>query len=347
MSRSHRSRRFQYLLGDTPRERARLAFQAKLWDPVSHALFDRIGVGRGWKVLEVGPGQGSLHLELRRRVHAPVDVVERSPVFAARLARLCRRDGLGPDRVWQMDLIDAPLPRTEYDLIFVRWVFLFLPDPEAHVKKLVRALKPGGILAIQDYYRETLSLVPRPEEWTRFILADLAFFASQGGYASIGGYLPQMYRRAGLKVEDINVTVKSGRPGSAVWTWLSTYFLGVLDRYAKFPPFTTGDAKRLRGHWLAASREPTSLLIAPALLDVVGRKAGTLAIAVAMVLAGSSMSAQGTLPAGVVRVSFGIADRTTNSAGTETCRIPKPLPTPAAFVRGVTEITYAVELELK
>ncbi len=96
MSRARRSRRYKYLLGDTPRERARLAFQAKLWDPVSHALFDRIGVGRGWKVLEVGPGQGSLHLELRRRVHAPVDVVERSPVFAARLARLCRRDGLGP-----------------------------------------------------------------------------------------------------------------------------------------------------------------------------------------------------------------------------------------------------------
>jgi SAM-dependent methyltransferase len=347
LSRSQRSRRYKYLLGDTPRERARLAFQAKLWDPVSHALFDRLGVRRGWKVLEVGPGQGSLHLELRRRIQAPVDVVERSPVFAARLARLCRRDGFGPDRVWQMDLIDAPLPRAEYDLIFVRWVFLFLPDPEAHVKKLVRALKPGGMLAIQDYYRETLSMVPRPEEWTRFILADLAFFASQGGYASIGGYLPQMYRRAGLTVEDINVTVKSGRPGSAVWTWLSTYFLGVLDRYAKFPPFTTPDAKRLRRHWLAAGRERTSLLIAPALLDVVGKKAGKLAVALVVLLAGSPLVAQGALPAGVVRVSFGVAVRARNSAGTESCRIPKPLSTPAAFERGLAEITYAVELEPK
>lgn len=344
MSRSHRSRRYKYLLGDTPRERARLAFQAKLWDPVSYELFDRIGVRRGWKVLEVGPGQGSLHLELRRRVRAPVDVVERSPVFAARLARLCRRDGLGPDRVWQMDLIAAPLPRAEYDLIFVRWVFLFLPDPEAHVKKLVRALKPGGVLAIQDYFRETLSMVPRPEEWTRFILADLAFFASQGGYASIGGYLPQMYRRAGLKVEDIGVTVKSGRPGSAVWKWLSTYFLGVLERYAKFPPFTSGDAKRLRRRWLTASREKTSLLIAPALLDVVGRKPGKLAMALVVLLAGSPMFAQNALPAGVGRVSFGVAHRVTNSAGTETCRIPEPLPAPATFERGVAAITYAVEL---
>ena len=267
-----RAKRYQYLLGDTPRERARLAFQAKLWDPVSHQLFDRLGIQRGWKVLEVGPGQGSLHLELRARVKGPVDIVERSPVFAARLARLCRRDGFGPDRVWEMDLIDAPLPRATYDLIFVRWVFLFLPNPDAHVKKLAHALKPGGLLAIQDYHRETLAMVPRPEEWTRFALADLAFFASQGGYASIGGYLPQMYRRAGLDVEDVVLTVKSGRPGSAVWTWLSSYFLGVLDRYAKFAPFTRRDAQRLRTHWLAASREKTSLLIGPALLDVVGKK---------------------------------------------------------------------------
>jgi SAM-dependent methyltransferase len=267
-----RSRRYTYLLGDTPRERARLAFQAKLWDPVSHALFDRIGVRRGWKVLEVGPGQGSLHLELRKRVKGPVDVVERSPVFARRLARLCRRDGFGPDRMWQVDLIDTPLPRATYDLIFIRWVFLFLPNPEAHVKKLARALKPGGILAIQDYHRETLAMVPRPEEWTRFVLADLAFFASQGGHASIGGYLPEMYRRAGLTVEDVGLTAKSGRPGSAVWTWLSTYFLGVLDRYTNFAPFTKRDAARLRRQWLAASRQKTSLLIGPALLDIVGRK---------------------------------------------------------------------------
>jgi SAM-dependent methyltransferase len=269
-----RSRRYEYLLGDTPKERARLAFQARLWDPVSHQLFDRIGVRRGWRVLEVGPGQGSLHLELRRRVRGPIDAVERSPVFAERLKRRCRRDGLGEGHVWQTDLLDASLPRDAYDLIFVRWVFLFLPNPQAHVTKLARALKPGGILAIQDYHRETLGMVPRPEEWTRFVLADLAFFASQGGYASIGGFLPQMYRRAGLRVDDIFLTVKSGHPGSAVWKWLTAYFLGVLDRYAKFRPFSAHDARRLRRHWLAASRDRTSLLIGPALLDVIGTKKG-------------------------------------------------------------------------
>lgn len=46
--------RYRYLLGDSRGEAARLRFQAKLWDPVSHALFDRLGVKPGWKVLEIG-----------------------------------------------------------------------------------------------------------------------------------------------------------------------------------------------------------------------------------------------------------------------------------------------------
>src|SRR5262245_6263444 len=97
--------RFTYLLGYDRREAARLRRQAALWDPVSHALFDRIGVARGWRVLEIGPGQGSLHLELRRRVRGPVDGVERSAPAVQRLRRLIRRDRFGEGRLWTSDLI--------------------------------------------------------------------------------------------------------------------------------------------------------------------------------------------------------------------------------------------------
>jgi SAM-dependent methyltransferase len=198
--------------------------------------------------------------------------VERSPVFALRLKAITRRDGLGTGELWRTDLIDAPLPSATYDLIFARWVFLFLPNPGAHIRKLTRALKPGGLLAVQDYHRDTFALVPRPPEWFDFIVADRAFFASQGGDASIGSRLPDLYSAAGLDLADIEVTIKTGRPGSAVWNWLTTYFMGVMDRYAEFAPFTPSKAAHLRRYWRKASRSATSRLIAPALLDVVGRK---------------------------------------------------------------------------
>ncbi len=263
---------YRYLLGDSRTEAARLRAQARLWDPTAHALFDRLRIRRGWKILEIGPGQGSLHLELRRRACGPVDAVERSAAFAARLRRLCARDGFGEGHFWETDLLDAPLPRDRYDLIFTRWVFLFLPDPLAHLKKLARALKPGGLIAIEDYHRESFGMIPRPDDFYDFVLADRAFFASQGGDASIGGRLPALYRKIGLDVVDTHLTTKAGSPGSAEWNWLSTYFLGVMDRYAEYPPFNKAAAKRLRKTWLAAARDPHTILIGPTVVDAVARK---------------------------------------------------------------------------
>jgi SAM-dependent methyltransferase len=263
---------YRYLLGDARDEAARLRSQAALWDPTAHALFDRLRVRRGWRVLEIGPGQGSLHLELRRRVGGPIDAVERSEAFAERLAELCAADGLGAGRLWNADLRDVRLPRGHYDLVFARWVFLFLPDPLAHVRKLATALKPGGLLAIEDYYRDTFGMIPLPPEWPGFIAADKAFFESEGGDANIGARLPALYRKARLDVVEITPTLRVARPGDAAWNWMTGYFFGVMDRYAGASGFSRRDAASLRRQWSAAARDATSLLVAPAVLDVVGRK---------------------------------------------------------------------------
>ena len=268
------TRPFRYLLGDTRRESARLRAQARLWDPTAFALFDRLHIRRGWRVLEIGPGQGSLHAELRRRVQGPVDAVEPSAVFRTRLRSLSRRDGFGYGTIWGSTLAETALPRATYDLIFARWVFLFLPHPDRHVRQLAAALKPGGLLAIEDYRRETLSMIPSPPEWPAFMAADAAFFATQGGDASIGSRLPRLFETAGLDVIDITSTIKTGHPGSPVWTWLSKYFLGVMDQLAQLPPFDPKQASSLGRHWLANARRRASLVIGPALIDVVGRRAG-------------------------------------------------------------------------
>ncbi len=262
----------KYLLGDSRREAVRLRAQERLWDPVSHSLFDRIGVAPGWSVLEIGPGQGSIHAELRRRVGAPIDAVEPSSAFAKRQATICARDGFGRGRVWRSRLLSVDLPRDTYDLIFARWVFLFLPDPGAHLRHLVRALKPGGFLALQEYHRETFTLVPTPDAWATFLAAERQVYAAGGGDVSIGGRLPQLFRGAGLRLVDIVPTVMTGHPGSDVWNWLSDYYLPILPRYAGRAKFDRAAAAALRRHWRSAARDPRSVMIAPAVLDVVGRR---------------------------------------------------------------------------
>lgn len=67
---------------------------------------------------------------------------------------------------------------------------------------------------------------------------------------------------------------------------------------------------------------------------------------IALAIAAQTQHAAAALPAGVKSVVFGQAQRY-RSAGRELCAVVKPMASPPVFARGVTEITYAVELEPK
>ena len=68
------------------------------------------------------------------------------------------------------------------------------------------------------------------------------------------------------------------------------------------------------------------------------------AMIVVLGMAARSQNAPVTLPSGVKSVSFGQAQRY-KGPGKEMCAIVRPLARPVAFERGVTEVSYAVELE--
>ncbi len=267
--------KYRYILGTSSFEVRRLRFQAGLWEGMTEALFDRLKVGPGWHCLEVGAGIGSVLLPLAERVRGRggrVDAIERSPKYAAFLRSQMRRRGLSHVRLIEADLRSAALPSSAYDLIFARWVFLFIPEVEAHLRLLLRALKPGGLLAVEDYHRSSMAVYPPLPHWKELILADAAWFASQGGDVNVGGRLPQLYRKVGLKLVDLTPNIKVGGPESDVWKWAEAYFTGYLDQMAQFKPFTSTKAARFRTGWMRAKRTPGSIFISPTVLDVVGRK---------------------------------------------------------------------------
>ena len=70
-----------------------------------------------------------------------------------------------------------------------------------------------------------------------------------------------------------------------------------------------------------------------------------LAFALLMALPAAQTRDRHALPTGVVSVSFGTAQRYKDAAGKEMCGIVKPLSEPPVFERGVTEISYGVELQ--
>ncbi|MFV2173568.1 class I SAM-dependent methyltransferase [Actinomadura sp. LOL_016] len=122
------------------RERHRLLSAA--YDPMTVENLARTGVGPGWRCLEVGAGNGTVAAWLDERV-APSGRVVATDVRPD-------PEAAGPP-VTRHDIVRDPLPDARYDLVHARLVLRLLPERAAVLDRLVRALKPGGVLQLDEF----------------------------------------------------------------------------------------------------------------------------------------------------------------------------------------------------
>ena len=124
-------------------ERTRLRGIESLWDPGTQALLDEIGVGPGWRCLEVGAGGGSLLHWLTGR-GASVVAMDIDTRFIESLAS----DTIDVRRV---DIRTDELPQAEFDLVHARLVLEHLAERRQILHRLAATLRPGGWMVIEDY----------------------------------------------------------------------------------------------------------------------------------------------------------------------------------------------------
>lgn len=124
-------------------ERERLSAMESLWDPGSQALLDELGIGPGWRCLEVGAGGGSLVQWMASR-GAHVTAIDIDTRFIEQLAS----DTIDVRRV---DLRADALPQGEFDLVHARLVLEHLTDRRQILDRLAATLRPGGWIVIEDY----------------------------------------------------------------------------------------------------------------------------------------------------------------------------------------------------
>ena len=162
-----------YLYGGVfAKERARLASIEALWDPGSQSLLDEVGLGSGWRCLEVGAGGGSL-VEWMVKRDAAVNAVDIDTRFIEHLAS----DTVD---VRCVDVRTDELPSGEFDLVHARLVLEHLSDRRQILDRLAATLRPGGWIVIEDYEFSCFSLGNEPylEATVRAIVG----FMEQAGF---------------------------------------------------------------------------------------------------------------------------------------------------------------------
>jgi SAM-dependent methyltransferase len=209
------------------RERDRLRSLERLFDAASQRHLAARGLAAGWRCLEVGCGAGSIALWLADQVGPTGSVLatDLDPRFL---------DGHGRANltVRPHNIVRDPLEPASFDLIHARAVFEHLPEREQALGRLVRALKPGGWLVIEDtdFGGAAAAMIARYSAPTaldglteRMYLAAEALFATRGAEATFGPRLPAALTAAGLEdvLAEVHAPLVSGGGTSGDWVRLT------------------------------------------------------------------------------------------------------------------------------
>jgi SAM-dependent methyltransferase len=129
-----------------PIARARLAALADVHDEGSIRHLLARGVTDGWKCLEIGGGLGTITSWLSDRVgvHGHVLTTDIDIRFLATIGR-------ANVEVRRHDILTDPLPDSAFDVAYARLVLEHLSDPDLALDRMIRAIKPGGWLIVEDF----------------------------------------------------------------------------------------------------------------------------------------------------------------------------------------------------
>ena len=118
------------------------------YDAATRDSLRRTGLTTGWSCLEAGAGGGSIGLWLSDVTGAAGRVTVTDIAPGQVKPELLTRAGV---HVLRHDVVTDVLPEAEFDLVHARLVLLPLPERRRVLSRLVRALRPGGWLVLDEF----------------------------------------------------------------------------------------------------------------------------------------------------------------------------------------------------
>lgn len=209
-------------------ERKRLIAQGGLVAPLTRRLFERAGVTAGMRVLDIGSGSGDVALLAAQLVGPTGDVtgIDRDPAQVEFAEQRAKAQGLANVRFVTGDFRELEIIPA-VDAIVGRLVLMYAADPLDAIRRALRNLRSGGVVALQesiiDYegpvFIEPLDcLAARAAEWFR------AGFKHAGVHSRMGMRLFALMRKAGLNPSteiEMLVPIQEG-PDGALFSTLAS-----------------------------------------------------------------------------------------------------------------------------
>lgn len=264
----------EYILGTNQTELERLGFQHKVWKKITDSFFDRINIQKGWKCLDVGAGPGFVSMELIDKVGegGEVTALEPSELFLNYFKEHCSKKDIKNVNFIHGNLEETDLENDHYDLIFLRWVIDFVPEPEKFLLKLLSALKKGGVIAIEDYNYEGIALFPKGGAFDNITETVRNYWRAGGGDPYFISKIPLIFKSNNIELLDFSPQSLAGDTDSDIYEWANRFFSVHLQIMADLKVISQKESDEMLADWNAHKSDPSTVFFSPIMVDVTGRK---------------------------------------------------------------------------
>lgn len=214
-----------YVLTHTDAERRRLALQASIINPVTDRFLRDAGLTEGMNVLDFGCGVGDVSLIAGRLVGGNGNVTGIDVDAEALATAAARANEQGLDHVGFLHADAGGFETTaKYDAVIGRLFLIHTPDPVTFLRRAQSFVRPGGIIAFQDF---DLTLVGNRScadlpTWETCGKAVSTLFERAGLAAAAGSLLYTWFLEAGLPVPEYRLEfLVDGGENSLYYEWLA------------------------------------------------------------------------------------------------------------------------------
>jgi SAM-dependent methyltransferase len=228
-------------------------------------------------MLDLGCGGGDVTIELARLSGARTRIagLDFDPVVVE-LAREGARAAGFPEVVFKVgDLHAAGMLEAvgaPFDVVYSRFLLSHLPDPDAVISLIYEALRPGGLLVIEDVDFAGHFCFPASPAFDRFV--DLYRLAARHGGAEpdIGPSLPSRLAATGFKAVDLAVAQPASRTGDAKLVAALT-MEGIAEAVIGGGFATAGEVSTIVDELYRLGRDDVTVMTTARVIQAWGRKA--------------------------------------------------------------------------
>lgn len=264
----------EYILGVNQTELERMKFQHGVWKKYTDEFLDKTGVKKGWKCMDVGSGPGFVSAEIRDIIgdEGELTVVEPSEFYLDYFKEHCKKMKWKNIEFVNENFENALIEKDYYDLIFLRWVIDFVKEPADYLIKLISCLKKGGVIAIQDYVYENISVYPIGGPVDKIADAVRDYWVSGGGDPYFAIKIPALFKKNKVELIDLTPIVRAGGPESDLYEWANKFMSTHINLMQEKNVITKQQCDDFINDWNNRRKNPDSIFLSPLILNVMGKK---------------------------------------------------------------------------